>query len=198
MSENDQSPSGTPDNSSGGTQGGGNNSVSYESHQKLLAEKKAAQKKLEELEAREKEREEKALQEQGKHKELLEAREKENKQLKEDLQKSRLTFGRQAFESAAKSMALELGANPEALDDLIKVGDWSSVTVGDNYQVNKEELKAALAGMQEKKPFYFTKSPKPPKDINLGGGGGSPVGVSDFDKLSADEIVQMAREGKIK
>jgi DNA gyrase/topoisomerase IV subunit A len=188
MSVDSNGPGGTPNTPGGeGSESGKKNVVAYESYQKLLDEKKRAQEKLEEFEKLEKERAEKLLAEQGKFQELLDAKEKELKSLKDDTLKTKMTFGKKTFESETKAVALSMGVNPEAIDDFIKVGDWSEVKVNDDFTIDQEQIKASIAKMQQLKPFYFQKNVSAPKDIHVAGS--SPVGGKSVKEMTRDELV---------
>jgi hypothetical protein len=165
MSESKET-SGQPDQKASGENQEGANLVSYDTHRKLLGEKKALQAKLAEFEMREKEKEQELLAEQGKWKELAEEKGKKLSESEKKYNEALKTFGRQVFVKEAKAVALQLGADPQGVDDLIKVGDWSSVEIGDDFKVNEQQLKESIARMQKEKPLFFKKQVSAPKDVN--------------------------------
>lgn len=178
----DQNPSGNPAVASGE---GGKDSVSYDSFQKVLAEKKAEQEKRRQLEAQLAEKEQAALAEQGKWKELAEKAQADLKVEREKTTKVVKTFGQELFTKEAKQVALQLGVNQSALDDLIKVGDWSGIEIGEDLKLDQDKIKESILKLQKDKPYFFTKSASAPRDVNLSSGG---VSGKSVDQMSREEI----------
>ena len=189
----DTSASGASDQSSGVDQDSKPNSVQYSTYQKVLSEAKSAKERLRELEQKEVEREEKRLLEQGELKALLEKRDKELKELAEKRNKEVKAFGYKVFSTEAKQVALEMGANPEALEDIIKVGDFNDVEIGDDFTPNKDQLKSAISKMQQSKPFYFKKNVSATKDVNTQATM-NPVGSKKIEDMTVSDLMKLAQE----
>lgn len=111
-------------------------------------------------------------------KQKLEAAEKARK---EDSEK----FGKNTLTSQMDSMARAMGCEkPELVRKLV---DMNTVDVDGDFQVNKDQLKAALAKVKEEVPALFKKQQDPPNDINPQGS--SQVNVkTDLSKLSKQDL----------
>lgn len=170
MSTNPKDSSGVQDTSAsgGGSEGTGRDTVSYETYRKTVSEVKNLKSKLDEFQTKETEREQATLQEQGKFKEALEAANRKLKETELKLDSTSKTFAKQVFSKEAKSVALQMGAAPEGVDDLIRVADWTGVEIGEDFAVNETQLKDAIARMQKQKPLFFKKLVPAPKDVNTG------------------------------
>jgi hypothetical protein len=188
-----QETSGQPDQASGenqetGTPSGSEGFVKRESFMKALAEKKSAQAKLNEAMAQLKQIEEEKLSQTNQFQELAQKKSKEAEEYKAKLEQQSKTFAYKVFEKEAKNKALEMGANPKALDALIKSGDWSDVEINfETFEVNQEHLSSAIARMQKENDFFFAKSARPPKDVQPSNG--SPVGKKP-QEMSTDELIK--------
>lgn len=169
------------------------NTVSHETYKRVLDEAKKAKARASELEKEKADREQAALAEQGKFKEALEKETTTRRDLETRLKDKDKTYAKHVFTVEAKKVAQELGAMPEALEDIIKVGDWSGVEVdSESFKVNETQLKEAVLNLQKSKPFYFSKTVAAPRD-NQSSAGGAPPGPKPADKLSKDEILQQLK-----
>lgn len=193
MAEELNGSSGAPDHSDG-VDGKENakGSVAYDTYRKTVGEVKSLKQKLAEYQAKEEELERSKLTEQGKYKEALDAAQKKAKELEDKLQTSTKVFTKNLFTKEAKAIALQMGAVDSALDDIVKVGDWSSVEIDEHMNVNSEQLKEAMAKLAKEKSFYFKKQVTSPKDINPSGGASGLV--KKADELSIDELVKLIKE----
>ena len=125
--------------------------VAYSTHKKLLAEKKNLQAKYEEIEKKFNSIHEEKLQNEGKKDELLEA-------YKQKINDYESKFSNFAFSTVANNVALEakeMGCVDH--DALIKLVDLSSLNVGDNFAVDKDEVKTMLENVKKEKPYLFKK-----------------------------------------
>lgn len=192
MSVENQGDSVTSSESSG--QPSNKDSVAYETYRKVLGESKSLKAKLQEYETKEAEREQTVLAEQGKLKEALELSVKKQKELEGALNAKEKAFAKKVFTKEVESVALQLGARKEALEDIVKVGDWSSVEIDEDFTINQDQLKASLANLAKSKPFYFTSSPKTPADVSAGANG-APKGKA-LSELTKDEILAQLKQVK--
>jgi small-conductance mechanosensitive channel len=168
--------------------------VAYSTYRKTVGEVKSLKAKLAEIEAeREQERQSK-LAEQGKYKEQAEELLKKLSEKDSQVKKVVNTFGRKVFETEAKSLALGLGARPEAVDDILKVGAWDDVEIDEEFNVNKEQLKLKIEELSKSKPYFFGGNPKAPQSVipssNLD------VSKTDLSKLSMEELRELAKKIK--
>jgi hypothetical protein len=153
--------SGGDDPKSGGS--GDKNTVAYETHQKLLDEKKQTDKKLKKFLDEKEAAEKKKLEDDGKVNELLEMEKKTNTNLKESLKKNQL-----------KLLALDFHDPADILSHYDRFEFDAEMNV-----TNSDEI---LADLKEKKPYLFrgegdpklktvTTTPKGfyiPKDVDIG------------------------------
>jgi hypothetical protein len=176
---------GQPDQSSSGDS---QDKVAYSTYQKVMGELKRAQKMLDEVKAKEEAEKAEKLAAQGKHEELIQ-------QLKRDLEKERTDRGQDKkkfmshlFTNQVKSLAMKAGVNQEALDDIVRVGNWGEVEFDEeNLAVKPETIQQELARMQKEKSYLFSKQANPPKDVQLSNG--KPV-AKDPKEMSSDELIK--------
>jgi len=172
--------------------------VSRSAYEKVLAEAKKERMEKRALEERLKLEEDKKLTEQSQFKELAEKYKQELEAEKSKLQKIAKAAAKKEFSSVVKQKALELGANPTILDDILKVGDWSSVEIQESvtdddfsFSVDAKKVTEALARMQKEKPIYFTKQVSAPRDVVPSVGFD---GSKSTKELSREEIIQKLKE----
>lgn len=160
--------------------------VKYDTYRKAIGELKTLKSKMSEYEAREQEREQSLLAEQGKFKEALESAISKKKELEQALEAKEKAFAKKIFTKEVQEVALSLGARKDALDDIVKVGDWSSVEIDENFAINKDQLKAQIANLSKSKPFYFSGSATAPRDVNTSTG--SAPASKKLEDMSIDEL----------
>ena len=139
--------------------------VSYDTHRKLLAEKKALQAKLAEAEAKERALEQSKLEQEGKVKELNEKLKVELEGFKKLAKDKDVKYGTKVLTQEIKAMAKSFGAAEEMLEDVVKLGDWSTVEITDDFEVKKDALKETMAMMQKSKPWLFKSNKPAPNDL---------------------------------
>ncbi len=160
-------------------------SVAYETYKRTVGEVKKLKSELDGFRQKEAEREQAALSEQGKYKEALDAATKKQKELEVTLKEKEKVFARNIFTKEAKSVALQMGAMPEALEDIVKVGNWSDVEIDDKFEINSDQLKEAVSRLQKEKPFYFKKDSSSPRTVDSRT---TSVKQKDNEDLSIEEI----------
>lgn len=160
--------------------------VKYDTYRKAIGELKTLKSKMSEYETREQEREQSLLAEQGKFKEALESAISKKKELEQALEAKEKAFAKKIFTKEVQEVALSLGARKDALDDIVKVGDWSSVEIDENFAINKDQLKAQIANLSKSKPFYFSGSATAPRDVNTSTG--SAPASKKLEDMSIDEL----------
>jgi hypothetical protein len=163
------------------------NQVAYETYRKTVGEVKKLKSELDSFKQKEVEREQALLAEQGKYKEALEAAVKKQKELEKSLQEKEKAYARNIFTKEAKSVAMQLGAMPEALDDIVKVGNWADVEIDEKFEINSDQLKEAIVRLQKEKPFYFRKDSSSPRTVSSNASG--MAAKKDNKELSKDEII---------
>lgn len=169
---------------------GKKDTVSYETHRKMLNDLKKAQTRLKEIEQAQAEREQASLAEQGKYKEQAEALSKKLKDYEAKVDSQTKTFAKQIFTKEAKATALALGADPVAVEDLIKVADWSDVEIDEQFNIDQEKLKSAILNTQKAKPWFFKRNPSGTKDVALSN---SVDGKKPVTEMSQEEIIKQLK-----
>lgn len=150
-------------------------SVAYESHQKLLSEKKKMAERLAEMESKLKSIDEEKLEAQGKLKELNDNLKKQLSEKDQKLKSVFNEFAQKTVKSKFEAEAVKLGCiKPDALYKLV---DMSGVEITDDFGLNEEQLKSMMAEAQKEHSYLFKKevgsvkdsTPNPNKpDANIG------------------------------
>jgi hypothetical protein len=194
MSE-DSKTSGQPDPAGGNDQEQSKDSVQYATYARVLSEKKSEQAKRQALESQLKELSEKKLAEDNQFKDLYEKAKKERDEYSASLSQTKKQFAYQMFEKEAKQVAISMGVRPEAADDFIKVADFQGVEIDpDNFTVDQERLKEAVARTQKVKGYLFKdKAPSSPKDVTPGTGGN--ISGKTVGEMSSAEIEKLIKSG---
>ncbi len=161
--------------------------VAYETYRKTVGEVKKLKSEIESFRQKEIEKEQALLAEQGKYKEALEAAMKKQKELEKVLTEKEKTYARNIFTKEAKQVAMQLGAMPEALDDIVKVGNWSDVEIDESFNINTDQLKEAISRLQKEKPFYFKKESSTPRSVDTRAN--LAQHKKDLKELSREEIM---------
>ena len=133
-----------------------NNSVSYESHRKLLSEKKAIQKEAEELRVWRKEQELNKMQESGQKDEVIEALRKEIADRDEKFKSTTEKVAFDKFESQCVAMARDLNCDDtETLMMYMNKERMASIEIDDRLNANKDDLKRVIEEIKGLKPKLF-------------------------------------------
>lgn len=150
---------GGANSSSGGPAGG--DTVSYQSYQKALDEKKAAQAKSQEYEAKIKEFEQKQLETEGKKDELI-------TRLKTEVESSKKKTAKIAFkvlEGNVRTQAEKLGAqNADTVIKLMNLGSLKVTGDDDNFEFDNNEITSQLENLRKEQPFLFKQAGPTIKD----------------------------------
>ncbi|MBL0233181.1 MAG: hypothetical protein IPQ08_05910 [Chitinophagaceae bacterium] len=169
-------------------------SVAYETYRKAVGEVKTLKARMAEFEAKESEREQQLLAEQGKYKEALDNTVKKTRDLEAALEAKDKAFAKRVFTKEVEAVALQFGARKEALEDIVKVGDWSTVEIDENFSINQEQLKAQIAALSKNKPFYFVSNAAAPRDVSTSQG--TAPSSKSVDALTKDEIIAQLKSIK--
>jgi len=173
---------------SAGSKDSSSDSVKYETYSRAIGEIKALKAKLNEFQAKEHEREQTVLAEQGKYKEALEGVLKSKREIEDALKAKDAAYAKTIFQKEVKQLALTMGARKEALDDIVKVGDWSSVEIDESFNLNTEQLKTQIANLAKSKPYFFATGAQKPGDVHLSAGTFS--GEKPVKELTKDELIE--------
>jgi hypothetical protein len=166
MSNEPKDPSGMPDQQAGGGDNGDGqqqkDSVSYDSHKKLLGEKKKIQAAHEEALKRLQSLEQEKLEAEGKKDELLS---NYRKQIEELEGKYKSAVGNFAFSSVSGKFteeALKQGCVDTEI--LLAVADLKSLDYDDNFQPDLSQIKMMVEEFKKNKPHLFQKAAPNVKD----------------------------------
>lgn len=168
-----------------------NQTVSYETHRKLLDEKKKAQARLKELEDAEKRRNDEALLSEGKLKEALELREKE---LKEAQDKLNAVADRDRQAKKLRSVIKGLGAGDLEDKWYTVIGqEIDEVVVDDEGNVDPTSVQKVVEGLKKNWPEMIK---KPSANLPNGTPAGGPQTISraEWMKLSSKEMLKWRPE----
>lgn len=182
-------PSGQSTEGSAGSRDSSGDVVKYETYSKAIGEIKALKSKLNEFQAKEHEREQTVLAEQGKYKEALENALKSKRDIEEALKAKDAAYAKTVFQKEVKALAVQMGARKEALEDIVKVGDWSSVEIDESFNLNVDQLKTQIANLAKSKPYFFTNTASKPGDVHVSAGKFE-SGEKSIKELSKDEIIE--------
>lgn len=167
------------------------NTVAYSTYSKAIGEIKSLKSKLNDFMSKEQEREQSILSEQGKFKELNQSLSSKLKDSETKLEQMQKTFAKSIFSKEAKNIAMQMGAMPEALEDLVKTGDWSEVEIDEQFNINENQLKEAIGKIQKSKPYFFKKDVKRVQDVNINNGAS---GKLDLNSMSKEDIIKLLKE----
>lgn len=160
MSEN-LSPSGQLDQASGVTE---TKSVSYDSFQKAVGEKKSFQAKYEEMRAKLESFENAQLQEQGKYKEALAKMQDEQRRKDAEFAQRIKAISTKVTKNQVASFASKLGA--VNTDDVYTLLNIDQFELDDDFTIKEDDLQRALSEMQKNRPYLFKKEATSPRDLN--------------------------------
>lgn len=162
--------------------------VAYETHKRLLGEKKKVQSQLAELEAKYNSLNEERLSAEGKKDELLEAYKKRISEMEGKVNE----FAYSSVSNAVRMKAKEMGCVDD--DALVKLVDLSTLSVGEGFSVDQEEVKTMLESLKKEKSYLFkplnpnVNNSVPNANPNVDGG------KIDFSKMSKEELVAYGKK----
>ena len=132
------------------------NQVSYDSHRKLLGEKKKVQDELNTLRAEKEAREQKELEATGQHEEVIK---KLREQLADTEAKHKTTTEKVAydkFSSQVSRVAKEMGCvDTRTLNEVMTQAQMAGVQLDDKLNANGEDLTRLIEEMKQDRPALF-------------------------------------------
>jgi hypothetical protein len=124
--------------------------VSYESHRKLLGEKKARDAQLAEMQEKLKIYEQNQAEAEGRKDDVIKALREELSGVKTELTKTKTSYAYTTIEGQIKAAAAREGCvNPDKLVRLLGEDALKGIDVDDRFQVNKEDLQRIVAKAKE-------------------------------------------------
>lgn len=160
MNEQDQAPVEQTDSTSGESVKA-KDSVSFDSHQKLLKEKKTLLSKYSELESMvTKLSQEKDMAEGNKDK-VIDELKKQNQQIKSEFEKTKQTYTWSTLTSEIKREASKNGCkDPDKLLRLMSDEDLRSLEIGEDFSIDSGSLKELIEKNRKENHFLFDSSIK--------------------------------------
>lgn len=176
----DQSAGGTDDKSSN-DKGGSKDAVAYETHVKLLDEKKKLQQRLSEFEKKAKDEKDAELKQKEQYKDLYEAAEKEKQDLAAKLnEKNREAVDLKKMGAFLRNVEAQIPKQYWGLVDLDKI------VVDDSGSIDENSVKRAVKDFEKTYPEVLKKpGNKMPNDAAAGGAGS--LSAEEWAKLPYDE-----------
>lgn len=177
-----------------------NQSVSYETYEKLLKQRKNDQKKnsaileeLEELREFQKSTQLQKQQEEGNFLEVIDGLRNDNKQLKQKIKETTEKVAFDKFSAQVKAVAKESGCvDTDTFMRLLSKDQMASVQMDDRMNANTEDIERLVSQFKENKPYMFGSHSVNHTPVNMGGFKKSePKQVADMSK---DEIVAALKQ----
>lgn len=164
--------------------------VSYDSFQKLLGEKKKTQQAMEELNQRLEQYEQEKLEAEGKLKES-------NENLKALLAKSKLREKELAQTVQSKVIRRQFLSEAEKLgcldaDLAFQALDLSDIDVNDEFELDQAKLTEKLTDLTKNKSYLFKKEVQTPNHVTPSNGGGA-VNLSDLSDAELKSLLSKAK-----
>lgn len=139
--------------------------------------------------------EQKALEEQGKYKELFETTQKDRDSLREDLEKTKATYGHNVVSAQIKLEAQKAGCKDIDMLMAFYRKEIRTVKMSDSFEVDAKDVAGFLEKAKKEKPLLFEKEPPTFKD-GIPNGGASKVKAGSYEGKSAKEIEALIRSGQ--
>jgi len=180
-------PSGQSDLASGENQS--KESVSYDSHMKLLGEKKKTQQELADTKAKLEEYEQAKLEAEGKLQQALDNAKKTALSEKEKGMKIFKTASEKAIRSQFLRIADTLGCVDSDL--AMKSCDFSALELTEDFEFDPKQVEAQLQKLTKDKPYLFKKDFKLPPDVTPNGN--SANGESSLKSMKPDQLANLLK-----
>lgn len=157
--------------------------VAYETHKKLLGEKKRVQSQLEEMQTKLNSLTEEKLSAEGKKDELLEAYKKRLNEMESKVQ----DFAYTSVSNSVRMKAKEMGCVDDEV--VVKLIDLTKLSVGEGFTVDPDEVRTMLESVKKEKSYLF--KPQNPNVNNSIPNANPNVegGKIDFSKMTKEELV---------
>ncbi len=165
-----------------------NNTVSYETYTKVLGEKKRRDEELAQLNSSLEAYRQKELEASGKTNELIDALKGKAKELESKLVDTDKKYKTRVLTGQIKAEAAKYGCI--APDDLLRVGDFSGVTVDENFDVNTQELGVMLEKIKQDKPYLFKTNVTGVRDLPPSSSGVN-TKTKTLNEMSREELLGM-------
>lgn len=166
--------------------------VAWESHKKLLSEKKRRDQENADLKAKIEAFEQSKLESEGKKDEALSAQRKKIKELEERDRQREAKYSWTRVSSQIKERAIQDGCTDASkLIKLLDKEDLSSVDVDEEFKVNSKDLEVLMEKARKENPFLFKSKAAPVSDLPPTNA--VQTGGTDPATMSKDDILNQLR-----
>jgi hypothetical protein len=193
MNEQDQAPVGQ-DGSASGESTKAKDLVSFDSHQKLLKEKKSLLSKYAELESQVAQLSQEKDMAEGNKDKVIEELKKQNQQIKSEFEKTKQSYTWSTLTGEIKREAMKNGCkDPDKLLRLMSDEDLRSLEIGENFSIDPGSLREIIEKNKKENHFLFESSPK---SAIPGNPGKKPPVESDKDikSMTLDELKSVYKQ----
>lgn len=136
--------------------------VSYETHRRLLGEKKKMQAEFEAMKSELDKKHQAEMEQKGEEKKLIDALRKQLAEKDKALIDVKTNYTFRSLESSLMAEAVKQGCVDTEL--LLKAIDINSIEINDDLSINQDDLKRAISDVAAKKPILFKKKVGEVKD----------------------------------
>jgi chromosome segregation ATPase len=184
----------TDDQVADDTGGGASKQVSYDTHKKLLSEKKAMQAKLKEFESKLANAENDKLAADGKKDELIAKYRADLEKVSKTHKETLNSFISQSLNAQVETIAAKMGAVD--VDAVTKLLDLSDIEVDTGtFKADADSLESAIGELKKAKPYLFNKA-APKVNSKMPAGGQKTIGGKSLKEMSTAELEAALREMK--
>lgn len=160
--------------------------VSYETHRKLLSEKKKLSQQFSQTQEELNKLREERMMAEGKKDELIAT-------LKKDLNETKDRFKKQSANYAFKTVSSQVAAEAATMgcrdvEALIQLSDLTSLEIGDDFSIDKEQVKNMLESVKEQRSWLFD---KPAPNVQTGTPAKPNLEGKTLNDLSLDEKLRL-------
>ena len=172
--------------------------VAYETYRRAVGEAKAAKEASRKLEEQLNAIRHKEMEDRGEFSKAKAEYEAQVKKLSEEKQNLQKGIRHYIVTDKVKTHAAQLGARPDALNDLLKIESWDDVEIseeGGEFRPDENIIKEKLARLAKEKSYFFSKQAGPLKDVIVGGAGSSNTAKNPYSNdTSMDDLKSMFKQ----
>lgn len=195
VSNIDQNASSTTESNGEQVSNDSRDTVAYDTHRKLLSQRKKDKELLEDMANKLKSYEQKEMEAAGQQQKLIEALRKEAHEAKMEAKKVKQNFAWSNMESQLVSLAKDQGCSlPELLLRGMDDDDFQSIEVDENFKVNQEDAMRFIEKGKAKYSSLFKTQPKGPADMTPSSEGAKPKKRKLSDIPRAERILMLKQQ----
>lgn len=162
--------------------------VAYETYRRTVSQLKQLKEQFEKVQTQLSEKQIHEDKEKGRLSEVVTALETQLKKEKESKNSVLKAVISSNLDSSVKLTAQKYGIRSEALDDVLKLGDWSSVDFDEQtLKPDQSQIEKALEELAKTKSYLFQKQAKPIFGVTTGSGNSA---EPDLKKLNKEDLLK--------